>query len=116
MRRLILPCALALSLAASPSHAQEAEEPDLIERGLSMFFEGLLGEVAPELDKMQQALQDMQPQMEKLIGLMGDVQHYEAPERLPNGDALIRRKAGAPPPPALPEGDAEAPPVGSTDL
>ena len=115
MRRLILPCALALSLA-TPSLAQEAEEPSLMERGLSMFFEGLIGEVAPELDKMQQALQEMQPQMEKLVDLMGDVQHYEAPERLPNGDVLIRRKAGAPPPPALPKTEPEAPPAGSTDL
>ncbi|MBL8563996.1 MAG: hypothetical protein JNN06_17145 [Gemmobacter sp.] len=115
MRRLILPCVLALSLT-TPSLAQETEEPGLMERGLSMFFEGLIGEVAPELDKMQQALQDMQPQMEKLVALMGDVQHYEAPERLPNGDILIRRKAGAPPPPALPEGTSDAPPAGSTDL
>ena len=115
-RFALAPC-LALGLAASPGLAQEAaEEPGLMERGISMFFEGLMGEVAPELDKMQQAFQDMQPQLEKMVDLMGDVRHYEMPERLPNGDILIRRKADAPPPPALPESEAEAPPAGSTDL
>lgn len=115
--RLALGTCLALSLAANPALAQEApEEPGLMERGMSMFFEGLMGEVAPELDKMQQAFQDMQPQLEKMIDLMGDVRHYEMPERLPNGDILVRRKADAPPPPAQPESEAAPPPAGATDL
>ena len=31
--------------------------------------------------------------------LMDDAKNYQAPERLENGDILIRRRADAPPPP-----------------
>ena len=58
--------------------------------GLARDMGGLLGEYAPVF--------------EELTGLMDDISNYEMPpERLANGDILIRRKAGAPPPPPLKE-------------
>jgi hypothetical protein len=38
---------------------------------------------------------------ESLLALMDDIGNYQPPERLPNGDILIRRKPDRPlPPPA----------------
>lgn len=56
--------------------------------GLARDMGGLLGEYAPIFDE--------------LSSIMDDIENYQLPpERLPNGDILIRRKAGAPPPPPL---------------
>ena len=47
-------------------------------------------------------MEEYRPAMEELSRLMDDIGNYEMPpERLPNGDILIRRKADAPPPPPL---------------
>jgi hypothetical protein len=37
-------------------------------------------------------MEDLAPRMRELITLLGDMQNYQAPEVLPNGDILIRRK------------------------
>ncbi|WP_192931185.1 AAA+ family ATPase [Gemmobacter serpentinus] len=109
-------------LSPFPAQAQDSnEEPGLMERGVEMFLRGLIDEVGPEVGQMQDALKAMQPEFEKLITLMGDFKNYETPERLPNGDILIRRKAGAPPPADLPGDDAgppspATPPNDSIDL
>ncbi|HMO07073.1 MAG TPA: hypothetical protein PKD10_05420 [Paracoccaceae bacterium] len=113
---MLRPLALALLLPL-PALAQE-EAPGLMERGARMFLEGLMKEMEPALDEMgsalreiEPALRDMGPALRQLVELMGDVRHYEAPERMPNGDILIRRKPGAPPPPAAaptaPPGEVE---------
>lgn len=95
--------ALCLAIAPFPAQAQETEEgPGLMERGIQMFLRGLMDEVGPEITQMQDALKAMQPEFEKLITLMGDFQNYQPPERLPNGDILIRRKPDAPPVPPAP--------------
>lgn len=117
--------ALILSLSlATPAVAQEAapkgeaaEGFSLMEEGARLLLRGLMREMEPALDEMGEALRGLEPGMRELgprlrqlVDLMGDVANYEAPERLGNGDILIRRKPGAPPPPALPDPLPESPP------
>lgn len=93
---------LALTLAASPLAAQEApkdEGPSLMEQGARLFLKGLMSEMKPALTDMQGALQEigpklaqLRPQIDQLIALVDDVRNYHMPEKLPNGDILIRRK------------------------
>ena len=97
---------------AAPPAAEE-EAPGLIEQGARMFLRGLIEEIGPQVDEMtsgiEEAARKLGPELERLLALVDDVQNYEPPERLPNGDIVIRRKAGAPPPPPLPEGKDAAP-------
>lgn len=76
--------------------------------GLDGLMDNLFRELAPELDKLGQdmsgALSGMGPVLQNLATLGQDLENYQAPERLENGDILIRRKPGAPPPPPLGEG------------
>ena len=113
MRRLSI-AALTLALAAPlPVAAQDRpEEPGLMERGVEMFLRGLMEEVGPEIGEMRDTLEQMKPELQRLVELMGDVQHYDMPERLPNGDILIRRKPGAPKPPDLPKVTPDKTPEG----
>lgn len=105
MRQIALPLALCLTL--SPAWAQETAEdgPGLMERGAELFLRGLMSEMEPGLREMEQALRLMEPELRALMELVGDLRNYEAPERLPNGDILIRRKPDAPAPetPEAPE-------------
>lgn len=110
--------ALALSLAVPlPVQAQETapapeEGPSLMERGLSLFFEGFTQEMEPALDEMAQLLEQLgptvAPAMEQLLALVDDMTNYEMPEMLENGDILIRRKPDAP--------VVQPPPEGTVDL
>ena len=70
-----------------------------MERGAKMLLDGLMSEMAPALDKMgralseiEPALREMQPALRDLIMELGDIRYYHAPEKLPNGDIIIRRK------------------------
>jgi len=116
---LLLIAPVCVSLSVVPVAAQEAP-PDsgtsLIEEGAKLLLRGLMAEAEPMLDEMGQALREMEPALREMgpklkvmFDLMGDVANYEAPERMPNGDILIRRKAGAPPVPSLPEPDQPVP-------
>jgi hypothetical protein len=111
---LLLIAPVCLSLSFAPVAAQEAAPEDdfgksLIEQGAKMLLRGLMSEAEPMLDEMgrslremEPALREMGPKLKVLFDLMGDAANYEVPERMPNGDILIRRKMGAPPAPALP--------------
>ena len=125
----LAPAILVLSLAlAGPALSQttpeggEVEEGfSLMEEGAKLLLKGLMSEMEPALDEMGKALSDMepalkelQPKMLELLALVVDLTNYQAPERLENGDILIRRKPDAPPPPPLPETPPEAAP--QTDL
>lgn len=103
MTRTALFLATALTLATPAAFAQEAppeeESPGLMERGAEMFLRGLMNEMEPSLREMEGALKEMQPEMQKLLELMGDIRNYELPEKLPNGDIIIRRKPDLPSPP-----------------
>ena len=64
----------------------------LLEQGAKIFLRGLMAEVEPALDDMAQALQDAEPMLRELMALAGNIDDYNAPEILPNGDILIRKK------------------------
>lgn len=87
--------ALALGIAATPLAAQDAPDgaanPDLAEgaemlaEGFKKLFRGLMDELEPAGEAAEQGWND-------LVDWLGDLSAYEPPERLPNGDILIRRK------------------------
>ena len=100
------------ALLAAPAFAEPEPNPDmsegmgLIERGFQMLMEGMMSEAEPQLKEMARTLEELQgklgpameelsPKLIELMRLMGDLEHYEMPEKLPNGDIIIRRKPGA---------------------
>ncbi len=106
MKQILLPIALAASLAA-PLYAQETDAPEdgtsLIEDGARMFFEGLLQEARPAMRDMRELAERLGPQLRGFAQEMGpaladilkdveDLSVYATPEKLPNGDIIIRRK------------------------
>ena len=127
MTQIARPLTLALALSMTPvvpgpAKAQDTPTPPEVEEGFSLMEEGaklllrgLMAEMEPALDEMgkaltelEPALKDLQPKMLELLALVDDLTNYQAPERLENGDILIRRKPDAPPPPALPDGKTDA--------
>ncbi|WEF25296.1 hypothetical protein [Paracoccus sp. S3-43] len=119
MHRLLI---LGLLAAPVPAAAQTATEDGfgLVERGLGIIADNLWTEFGPQLDHlgdgMGKALTDLGPVLRDLAVLVDDLGNYQAPQRLENGDILIRRRADAPPPPPLGEsprepGDPETPAV-----
>ncbi|MEM7521876.1 MAG: hypothetical protein AAF307_12670 [Pseudomonadota bacterium] len=108
MKRLapLILCAALIPLAA---HADEAEGQSLMERGMQLFFEGLMQEMEPAIEEFQGLTEDIGPSLRqfadqmgpKLSALMAEIEDwsvYEPPEILPNGDIIIRRKPDAPAP------------------
>ena len=87
----ILPAALCLTLAL-PDTAQETEEPGirdgfgLLSEGSRLILEGLVDEMRPVFEEQ------MLPLLQDLSGMIDDLSAYHAPEMLPNGDILIRRR------------------------
>lgn len=74
-----------------------------MERGAKLFLEGLLEEMAPALREfeglaedvgpsLRRFAEDMGPRMGELLDQVEDWSAYAAPEILPNGDIIIRRK------------------------
>ncbi|MDO5648498.1 AAA+ family ATPase [Paracoccus sp. (in: a-proteobacteria)] len=102
MKRLAV--ILALSLPPGAALAQD-DGFDLIERGLGLLFQNLLDEIGPDLDDAARglggAMNRLAPAMQDLGVIMDDIRHYELPQRLDNGDILIRRRPDAPPPPPI---------------
>ncbi len=125
MKKYILALTLVLSgpaLAQTAPQSEEVEEGfSLMEEGAKLLLKGLMSEMEPTLDEMgkalsemEPALRDLQPKMLELLALVDDLTNYDPPERLENGDILIRRKPDAPAPPPLP--DSAPPPAPQTDL
>ncbi|PRX34984.1 hypothetical protein SAMN05216257_102542 [Meinhardsimonia xiamenensis] len=86
---MVITAVLAAGLAASPARAGEGAEE--LEEGFSLLREatrlilrGLMEEMEPKLRELEQILQNLDA--------------YEAPEILPNGDIIIRRKRPPEPP------------------
>lgn len=74
-------------LAFGPAQAQDTptEDDSAVARGLNLLREGtelLLGELMDQIG----------PTLEGLEGRLVDLNAYHAPEVLPNGDIIIRRK------------------------
>jgi hypothetical protein len=98
---------VSLGLAAAPALAQEPEGGpqdmeegfSLLEEGTRLLLRGLMSEMEPALRELQGALQNLDA--------------YHAPEVLPNGDILIRRKEPREP---GPEAAPEPGPGGEIDL
>ena len=92
----------------SGTETDSATDSDPFASGLENFMQNMLNEAAPHLDKLSRDLGDIGNSLRPVLGdigkLMDDVKNYQAPERLENGDILIRRRADAPPPP--PVGDS----------
>lgn len=112
---MIRTTALAICLLHAPLGVQAQETiPDTspeIEESLDLFSEG----AKRFLEGLQQ---DLSPLLRQLEDRIDDLNAYEAPEFLPNGDILIRRKPDPIPetaPDTMPDGvpetrpDAEAP-------
>lgn len=108
MKRII-PFAVVLGLAAAPLAAQETEEEglSLMERGAKLFMEGIMKEMEPAIDEFQGLAEEMGPALRQFANEMGpklselldeveDWNAYQAPEMLPNGDIIIRRKPDHP--------------------
>jgi hypothetical protein len=89
---------IALFMTLSAAEAQEAPNADveegmsLLEQGAQMLLRGMMAEMEPALDEMAEALESAKPMLRDLIAMMGEVQNYHAPEMLPNGDIILRRK------------------------
>jgi len=126
---------LASLLALGPAVAQEEETRppgdmeegfNLVEEGMKLFFRGLAEEMEPALEdmarEMEPALRSLAenwgPALAELSEMIDEVDNYHPPERLPNGDIIIRRKTedemqrdlspGHPPLDGIdPEGDIE---------
>lgn len=120
MRRVVL--ILALMLAAPALAQPEGAAPDCpllapdcdrlprlledFERDMAPMLRELQREAEPRLRDLERDLAPLleglgrrvDPFLRDLADLMGDLSGWEAPEVLPNGDILIRRRPGPPPP------------------
>ncbi|WP_323786100.1 hypothetical protein [Thalassovita sp.] len=112
----ILTAALTVTLMAQPvlaedqtqPPAEEAEGFSLMEEGAKLFFKGIMQQMEPALDDLQQLSEDMEPALRQFVQEMGpalrdlmekvdDITLYHPPELLPNGDIILRRKQPMPP-------------------
>ena len=106
---------LALLLAASPLTAETKPSSDvdqgfsLLGEGAKLLLRGMASQVEPAIKEMTDALAAAKPQLLELLNMMGNIDEYHAPERLPNGDILLRHKTPA-------EMQAPPPEAGETDL
>lgn len=118
MKQIILAATLAATPLAATAENQTAEGLSLMERGALMVLESLLEEAEPTISDFAETMQELGPQMRELgethgpqlrelLTEMGDdlllfmhrvddLRHYQAPEFLPNGDIILRRKPNAP--------------------
>ena len=116
--------ALVLSVAATVAVAEEdSSGRSLMEEGLELFFKGLQDEMAPTLEGLQSFmdeigpgvqgfLQEMGPKLGAVFSKVEDWSQYHAPEMLPNGDIILRKKT----PDELDATDEEAENGGGVEL
>lgn len=89
---------IAACLAVSSAMAQAEDKSDLneglslMEQGATLLFRGLMTEMEPTLKDLQGLAEEMAPALLELKGMIGDFTNFHAPEVLPNGDIIIRRK------------------------
>lgn len=98
-----------ITLLAHPVLAQPEDVPppegdigqgvDLLGEGARLFLRGLMDEVEPALRDLARQFQELNWNGIKIE----DLDDYEAPEVLPNGDIILRRK----PEPLPPLNDSE---------
>jgi hypothetical protein len=100
MKRLCLLCALMAAPASADSDVDQGL--DLLQQGSRLLMQGLMEQIEPELKALAE---EMGPKLLELQGMIGDLTQYHAPEVLPNGDIILRRKQ--PLVPVVPQGDIE---------
>ena len=118
--RLALFATAAFAAFAAPAAAQEgnADDPigeglDLFQRGADLFLRGLMDEIAPQLEQLRPRIEglgeEIGPMIAGLLELIDEIDAYHPPERLPNGDIILRRKDPAErgPRPSDPPADGE---------
>jgi len=105
MKQILMSAAVVL-LSTAPLQAQDSgpsDEKSLMEQGAELFFEGLRQEMEPTLEtmlgmaeqfgpSMLSFFEQMGPALADLVGEVQDWSAYHAPEMLPNGDIIIRKK------------------------
>ncbi|WP_299894890.1 hypothetical protein [uncultured Ruegeria sp.] len=124
MKHVLLISMITAGITA-PAMSQEENSKSLMEQGAELFFEGLRKEMDPALDELlgladefgpalQSFLREMGPALAELGAEIKDWSAYEAPEILPNGDIIIRRKQAEELP--EPEDESDELPEGATDI
>ena len=119
MKQIITATVVVLA-SAMPLAAQEAlPVPDnteldegfsLMEEGAKLLLRGLLTEIEPAIDDLKGMTDEMGaamaefgetmgPAIADLMSRVDDMRNYEAPEILPNGDIINKRKPDVPAPP-----------------
>jgi hypothetical protein len=104
MKPLATAC-LIVGLSAAPVIAQESEEEgfSLMEEGARLILKGLMDEMEPALNELDQMTGEIEPFLKEFASEMGpalrdlmskveDWSAYHPPEILPNGDIILRRK------------------------
>lgn len=86
---------------ATPAAAQDnndlGEGLGLLGEGTRLILEGLIEEMRPVIEEARPYFEDeVLPFLNRMGELMDDMTSYELPERLPNGDIIIRRSPDAP--------------------
>jgi len=87
-------------LQAESSGSDMSDGFNLVEEGMKLFFKGLTSEIEPQLEdfarEMEPAMKglvdQMGPALGELASIIGEIEQYHPPERLPNGDIILRRK------------------------
>jgi hypothetical protein len=94
MKKLIL----IFALSATPALAQEADTDkglSLLQEGAGLLLRGMMADMEPAMQDMADSFAKAEPMLRDLMAMMDDLTQYHAPEVLPNGDILIRRKLPA---------------------
>ena len=92
-----------LCLSAGGASAEEDSGRSLMAEGMELFLKGLQDEIAPTLDGftammeeigpgLQGFLEEMGPKLGAVFSKVEDWSSYHAPEMLPNGDIIMRKK------------------------
>ncbi|SLN47398.1 hypothetical protein [Roseisalinus antarcticus] len=112
MKPAVIPLALIAALAVNvPAPVTAQEEDDgfsLMEEGGRLILRGLMEELGPALEDLEDLPDEMRTAIEALASEAGpaimevmrmidEIRYYEAPEILDNGDIILRRKPDAPP-------------------
>lgn len=108
MKHLVLALCLVCPVSVSAQQEGDIDEGfSLMEEGAKLLFRGIISEMEPAMDDLTGMARDLEPALDMLASEIGpalmemmqaidSIQYYEAPEVLPNGDIIIRRRSDAP--------------------
>ena len=92
---------LCLCLTAAPAAAEEVgksvdEGFSLLQEGAKIIMRAFLDDMEPAMKDLKKgmgdAMAEMGPALRELLAKIDDIRNYHAPEILPNGDIILRRK------------------------